>query len=269
MTRCDLDVVLYFYDELDAGERVRAAAHVGTCETCRQRLEDLHAIRRALAARPVVDAPASGEWSGFMHRLDVAVGATRSGARLPTEGSQSTSGPAHQRLNVSAARQVLALAAVLLVVVTGVFMAARFRASSSAVTSAPDLAAGSPPSSAAASANLQSLREVSAEHFERSKLVVLGLTSRDPEQTTPEDWQYERRLAATLLSDTRLYRLAAQDRGVTDVARVLRDLETVLLEASLSDTSDGHALERVQRLIAKRDLVMKMQVIATTDSAGI
>ena len=113
----------------------------------------------------------------------------------------------------------------------------------------------------------KSLREVSAEHLERSKLVVLGLATRDPLRTTANDWQYERRLAGTLLSDTRLYRMAAQDRGVTDVARVMRDLETVLLEASLSDSSDKDALERVQRLITKRDLVVKMQVMS--GSAGL
>ena len=60
--------------------------------------------------------------------------------------------------------------------------------------------------------------------------MVLGLATRDPHETTAADWQYERQLAGTLLSDTRLYRLAAQDRGVADVARVMRDLETVLLE---------------------------------------
>ena len=114
----------------------------------------------------------------------------------------------------------------------------------------------------------QSLREGSVEHLERSKLVVLGLTGRDPRRTTADDWQYERRLAGTLLSDTRLYRIAAQDRGVSDVARVMRDLETVLLETSLSDSSDRDALQRLQQLIAKRDLVMKMQVIATSGSAG-
>ena len=109
----------------------------------------------------------------------------------------------------------------------------------------------------------QALRAVSAEHLERSKLVVLGLATRDPLHTTADDWQYERRLAESLLSDTRLYRIAAQDRGVSDVARVMRDLETVLLEASLSDNTDRDALERVQRLIAKRDLVVKMQVMAS------
>jgi hypothetical protein len=104
-------------------------------------------------------------------------------------------------------------------------------------------------------------REGSAEHLERSKLVVLGLATRDP-HARARDWQYERVLAGTLLRDTRLYRQAAMQDGASDVERVMRDLETVLLEASMSDKSDRAALARVQRLIAKRDLVVKMRVIA-------
>ena len=41
MNACDFDVVLYYYDEMDAGEHARASAHLRTCEACRQRLEDL------------------------------------------------------------------------------------------------------------------------------------------------------------------------------------------------------------------------------------
>jgi hypothetical protein len=111
------------------------------------------------------------------------------------------------------------------------------------------------------------LREGSAELLERSKLVVLGLATRDPHARS-EDWQYERTLAGSLLTDTRLYRQAAIQGGAPDVARVMRDLETVLLEASMSDRKDRAALERVQRLIAKRDLVVKMQVMATPGPAG-
>jgi hypothetical protein len=36
----------------------------------------------------------------------------------------------------------------------------------------------------------------------------------------------------------------------------------VLIEASMSDSTDRRALARVQRLIAKRDLVVKMQMVA-------
>ena len=248
MSACEFDIVLYFYDEMDEAERARATAHLRGCAACRQRLDDLKMIREALAERPLVDAPPAGDWSGFMGRLDAAVG----------RGHWSV-------------RHIAAIAAMLALVAVGIVMAARFRAAApapqlAATATAPAPAA--PPAPVSAALN-QSLREGSVEHLERSKLVVLGLTARDPRETTADDWQYERRLAESLLPDTRLYRLAAQDRGVTDVARVMRDLETVLLEASLSDNQDRQALERLQRLIAKRDLVMKMQVVATNGSAGL
>jgi hypothetical protein len=77
MNACELfdsaDVEMYFYGELDPADRVRVERHLRGCEPCRQRLDDLHAIRRALASRPVVDAPPAGDWSGFMRRLDSAV----------------------------------------------------------------------------------------------------------------------------------------------------------------------------------------------------
>ena len=97
--------------------------------------------------------------------------------------------------------------------------------------------------------------------------MVLGLATRDP-HARPADWEYERTLAGTLLYDTRLYRQAAFQGGVSDVERVMRDLETVLLEASMSDAHDRAALERVQRLITKRDLVVKMQVVAAAGPSG-
>jgi len=262
MSPCDFDIVLYFYDEMDAGERARTSAHLRGCEACRQRLDELQAIRRALSERPVVDTPPAGDWSGFMRRLDAAVAPERPLVR------PAPAAVLDFRRGRWSVRQVAALAATLALVTAAVFAAARFRT----VTQVPQMSANPAPSSAPAplvTGLNQALREGSVEHLERSKLVVLGLTSRDPRETTADDWQYERRLAGTLLPDTRLYRMAAQDRGVTDVARVMRDLETVLLEASLSDNSDRDALQRLQRLIAKRDLVVKMQVVATSGTAGL
>ena len=89
MTTCELrttaDVEMYFYGELDAVDRLRVERHVRACADCRQRLDDLRAIRAALAERPAVQAPPLGDpsagsgslpatlsdvWSGFMRRLD-------------------------------------------------------------------------------------------------------------------------------------------------------------------------------------------------------
>jgi hypothetical protein len=176
----------------------------------------------------------------------------------------------------------------LALVTIAVFMAARVRpnqragvtASSAAAAAvggepgatAPIAAAALPGTARNAQTGLSpaaALREVSAEHLERSKLVVLGLATRDPEHTRAADWQYERQLAGSLLADTRLYRLAAQERGVADVARVMRDLETVLLEVSMSDGSDRESLEHVQRLITRRGLVSNMRMVATSATAGL
>ncbi|HVD93936.1 MAG TPA: zf-HC2 domain-containing protein [Vicinamibacterales bacterium] len=273
MIDCELvespDVELYFYGELDPVDRARVDAHIGGCEACRQRLEDLHVIRRALALRPAVDAPPAADWSGFMRRLDASVGLRPARAVEPSAVLERTG-------RAWSVRHLVTLAAMLAIVAIGVFAAARFRAGAPApapvVAASPGTdpaaqPAGAASSSPASGSSDRALREGTAEHLERSKLVVLGLAARDPSHTRSADWQYERRLAGTLLTDTRLYRQAATERGASDVAHVMRDLETVLIEASMSDGSDRDALERVQRLITKRDLVVKMQVVA--GSAGI
>jgi hypothetical protein len=103
---------------------------------------------------------------------------------------------------------------------------------------------------------------LSEEHFERSKLVVLGLATKDPSDRRASDWTYEREHASSLLNDTRMYRLAAEDRGLMNIAGVMRDLELVLLEVSMTDEKDPGALRQIQRAIQKRDLLEKMDAVA-------
>jgi hypothetical protein len=276
MTACHLidspDIELFFYDELDPAERARVSTHLRDCAACRGRLDDLQSIREALAGGPVVDAPPAGDWSGFMRRLDAKVGRVAAPRSLPAI--------LERRGATWSVRQLAALAATLAVVAAGVFMAARSPShppdaiARQRGSDSPVVAGGRAPSVPAADTGLNpvgALREVSAEHLERSKLVVLGLATRDPQRTRPDDWEYERELAGSLLPETRLYRLAAQERGMNDVAHVMRDLETVLLEASMSDGSDRQSLERVQRLIARRGLVskMQMQIVTTSATAGL
>jgi hypothetical protein len=108
------------------------------------------------------------------------------------------------------------------------------------------------------------LLSVGTRHLERSKLVVLGLATKEPSGAARADWEYERQLAASLLNDTRLYRMAAERRGLDSLAGVMRDLELVLLQASMAESSDDSALPQIQRLIARRGLVGKMDVVGTT-----
>ncbi len=245
---------LYFYGELNADARERLDRHLAACGSCRRALQELEEIRAALDARPAVSAP-PGDWSAFMIRLEAATngpGNRRAGAALlPVRGSSARRYAGY-----------LAMAALLVLVTISVIVAARAR--SVAPAAGPEaLTADTLLPQPEHDESATSLVALGAQHFERSKLVILGLAAKDPNHTSDADWEYERDLASRLLSDTRLYRMAAEDRGLTVMAGVMQDLELVLLQTSLSDRADAATLGRIQRLIRKRDLVEKMNVVTT------
>ena len=259
---CDLQasgaIEMYVYGELPAEERHQVERHIDACADCQAAVRDLAAIRRALAARPGIEAPPGGDWSGFMARLDATIARDaragvhdrRRAALLPFH--RASTAPRWSRAGLVAAAALLAL------VTIGVMSAMR-----SKQPAAPGIAISAPPVFAtSAPADEAGFEALSEEHLERSKLVVLGLAAKDPARTTTADWTYERELAATLLSDTRMYRMAAEDRGLRSIADVMGDLETVLLQASFTDVRDPASLAQIQRLIRKRDLVEKMDVVA-------
>jgi len=250
-------IELYFYGELSPAERDACESHLAACELCRCALDELATIREALAARPAVSAPPNGDWSAFMSRLDRAL-----------EDEQSSSRP---RLSAPAKRPAfehgsyagyLAIAALLALVTMSVLFVMRSRSPEGANgTTRAEGQAPAGPIAADPEGERQAFAELSEEHFKRSKLVVLGLATKDAGRATSRDWNYERELASTLLPDTRMYRLAAEDRGLESLAGVMSDLEVVLLQTSLTDEADAASLAQIQRLIQKRDLLEKMDVV--------
>ena len=261
---CDLQqrgsVELFFYDELDDASRVEMAAHFRGCRDCAAALEDLRIIREVLAARGSFSAPPAGDWSGFMRRLDIAVRAEQ-GRLKPASTVLDWLKPASTVLRpASTARSyvgLLATAALLAVVAMGVYVASR---GASSLVAPPTSVAGAGSSTPVATTGMKAVGE---QHFERSKLVVLGLASKEATATSTADWAYERELATSLLNDTRLYRLAAEERGLTSLAGVMRDLELVLLETSMAEQTDQKALGQIQRIIEKRGLIEKMETVPT------
>ena len=275
MTACEHlvsgDIELYFYGELEPGDRAAVARHLQSCAECRRALEEMSTIRSALESSPRVDAPPDGDWAPFMGRL--------------LDACRAESGPAWDRgadvpgvVSVARARAgktlapYLAMAALLALVTSGIVYVARTAPAppSPAASMSPTAAAVDPavrpllvPASTVRSADA-AFAALSEQHFERSKLVVLGLASRDPARARDADWAYERGLATNLLSDTRLYRMAAEERGMKTLAGVMGDLEIVLLQTSLADGPDAEVLGQIQRLIQKRDLVTKMDVVSAT-----
>ena len=238
MTACDRslgpDVALYFYGELDAAERAAFETHLAQCRECRTALEELAAIRGALAGR-VVSAPPDGRWQPFMDRLDARL------AAVPPPRAAILSAPVVAALAIAASLVAAILAG-------AIWERQRGRGAPGATPAA--IADAAP----AADAALMSLGQ---EHFDRSALVLLGLLNKAPADT----WDEERRFASSLLPETKLYRLAAEEEGLGPLADAMGDLELVLLQASAGDGRDGETLERLQRLIRRRDLVMKRALV--------
>jgi hypothetical protein len=253
-------IELYFYGELIPAERDACERHLAACELCRGALDELATIRDALAARPAVSAPPNGDWSAFMARLDRAI---------EEDGEQAAGRPAIAAPPAPRAAfgrrpyaGYLAMAALLALVTMSVVFAMRSRnAGPERANGTTQVEGAARPIGADAAGQRQAFAALSEEHFERSKLVVLGLATMDAEHATSRDWTYERELASTLLADTRMYRMAAEDRGLQSLAGVMSDLEVVLLQTSLTDETDPASLAQIQRLIHKRDLLEKMEVV--------
>jgi len=266
MTICHLQatgtIELYFYGELDARARLDVEAHLTSCADCRQALDDMRTIQAALATRPDISAPAGGDWTGFMTRLDAAI--RDESESLAPEGVRFFSPRYRGRYVVYAAMAALIT---LVSISVAYIVESRRQLKESALAGnvspapkPPEPVAAAPAQEWSPDAGLVSLSE---QHFERSKLVVYGLANKDAHRSLPQDWAYERQLASTLLSDTRLYRLAAEERGLKSVARVMGDLELVLLQTSMSSNPEPATLQQIQRLIHKRDLVSKMDVVVS------
>lgn len=270
------EIELYFYDELDPEPRAAVESHLRSCGECRQALDELATIRSALSTRTSVDAPPNGDWTPFMARLSRACQQVRleAGSHVESPGRLSLEVAARPHRAAVRYPSYLAMAALLTLVTAGVVYVARSAPrpgqAPSPVTNAAQQVAPAPvpivtPSERSADAAFAALSE---QHFERSKLVVLGLANKDAQRAGEDDWAFERGLATNLLSDTRLYRQAAEARGMRTLAGVMGDLEIVLLQTSLAEAPDADALGQIQRLIHKRDLVTKMDVSAAGSSGS-
>lgn len=274
------DVEALFYGDLAPADRAQVEMHVRACDACQALLDDLALIRDALAARPSPSAPAGGDWTAFMARLGDAIARDQAGA-MPaaprvlswpaaaadaagrTVGGMAPATDTRTGADVPARvrwspRSLAAAAALIALATLGTLVAAR----ATRFAAPPAMRAAVAPVPAADGADTRAFEAVTEEHFERSKLVVLGLASKDPARTGPSGWGYERGMAGKLLGDTRMYRMAAEDRGLGTIAAVMRDLELVLLEATFTDDRDPASLAQIQRLIRRRDLVEKLDAVS-------
>jgi len=227
--RSEDDLVLYLYGEHpDAGSLERELAHDSELAA---RLERLRGDLEPLAT--LADAePRPGLEGRIWHR--VAPELRRAAARP----------------EVAAWRWLGLAAAAGLLVAVG-FVAGR-RVDAPGGSAVPQVAAA--PETFDTTARQRLLRASLGSHLEASERLMVELTNG----SGPVD---ERRLAGELLASNRLYRRAAERSGQTRLARLLAELEPMLVELANSDSAtDSAPFDAAREQIDARDLLFKVRV---------
>lgn len=234
------DLVLHYYGETNAGEEARATAHLSSCRECRDRFQRLQQVLTAIDERAlaVPDLPSSFERTVWA-RLEPNLRHERSGWLA--------------RLGLSPAR--LALAAALLALVAGAFVAGRLL---------PRTEEHAPAEASATPAQVRDgvLLSDLGEHLDRSQMVLVELISAGGEGGA--DITDERLRAEHLLAANRLYRRTATATGDAGIVQLLEELERVLVELSASaDQLTPAELADVQQRIDSNGLLFRVRVLSS------
>jgi hypothetical protein len=225
-------LVLHRYRD-DNGDATAAEQHLSTCGDCRAQYDTLC---RVLALVDDLPVPERGEEYGteVWNRLRWRLGR-------------------RERVHMW---QALAAAAMIAVVFFAGVWWARVR------NAKTELAA----SNAAQAAKVQAghdriLVMVVGDHLDNSERMLLEITNAD--STRPLDVSGERRRAAELVSQNRLYRQTAKQRGDERIASLLSDLEPVLVElAHADDHLSAAELTSLQKRIDSKELLFKVRVVS-------
>jgi len=103
---------------------------------------------------------------------------------------------------------------------------------------------------------------VVGDHLDRSERILLELVNADPKR--PLDVGVERERSEELLASNRIYRQTAEQKGQTQVASVLDELEPVLMDLAHSPSRLQPAeLRQIQKRIESRGLLFKVRVIGS------
>jgi hypothetical protein len=205
----DDDLLLYHYrDGLDAADRARIGAAIATSPQLAQRLQGLVTRLDAAAAVPEVPVPADMQqrWQAALER-QVQQDDKRDVSRVPRAR------PFFSSLQWSAAAAAVAVLAIVVTV---------------QLTSRP-----SPPQTAEAAPTEASAYERGLKfHLASTERQLAGLDSATPEERA--------RLIETIVSQNRIYALAAERAGEPQLARVLRAFAPIL-EGLAHDGGDNTA----------------------------
>ena len=252
----DEDLILHFYGEGGPDEERRIDEHLEGCRQCRQAWTELGDTLKLVDAAKV---PEPGE--GFERVMWARIQSA-----LPEPRRTSSSSMGWRWL------PALGMAAT---VVFAVAIGYAWRASHdphAATTSAATTTAGTSTASTAGPAvvrtsatDLQKTRErvlltALSEHFQQTEVLLTEIMN-SPEQGGEID--FERASAGDLVASGRLYRVTAQENGDLQLARMLDDLEGVLVEVARSPEHVARKdFQSLRTRIGDQNLLFKVRAVS-------
>ena len=230
----DEELILYYYGE--AADPHEVEEQLETSPELRRRYAALCLVLDSVGAEPIPDrSPAYG--SRIWHRI------------APTIGEPK---PRSWRLQWAWPDRRWALAAVMVLLLVTAFLAGRM------VPDADLEQAASLPGAGRERILLMTV----AGHLERSEMLLLELINTH--ENGEIDLSVERQMASELGQESRLYRQAAQQAGKTDVAALLEQLETVLVELSHGpQTVPSADLGELRVRLDEGDVLFKVRVLGS------
>ena len=232
----DDDLVLHYYDELDATDGTSARTHLQGCRECSHRYTTLQHVLAAVEATPAPPLPGSFERTVWA-RLEPSLPKRRSWFAW-----------------LFATPSNLAWAAAVVILVAGACVAGRM--------SREDRAAGQVLTAEQIREGI--LLSDLSEHLDRSQTMLVELVTQEPSGSDAIDISLERDAAEDLVAANRLYRQVASETGDAPIAQLLDDLEQLLVELATSPgTVPAQDLERVRQRITAKDLLFKVRVMSS------
>jgi hypothetical protein len=233
----DDDMILRLYDESTPAEARRIDAHVAICATCRESWGELV---ETLKLVDTADAPEPGP--AFERLVWARV-------------QQALPAPAASRWSPRQWMPAFGLAAAVIVAVA---IGYEWNGGERLAPVSPD--------AAAAAARERVLLTALDGHFEQAEMLLVELMNAP--EAGADQMAFRRATADDLVASGRLYRATAEDTGDVQFARMLDDLESVLIDLARSpETADQHEMESLRTRIGDEDLLFKVRAV-TSDLRG-
>lgn len=236
-------LVWYRYGE--AKDAAAIGKHLAACATCRAAYQSLERLLAAVDQMPAPD-PGENYAAAVWERLEPCLQQSRDreGAVRPARRNRSLT------LAALFPRRRLAFATAMAALIVAAFLLGRFWPRPQTVARQP----------VPEQVRERILLVALGEHLERSQMILIELANAHPGRQV--DVSSERRWAADLVGDNRLYRQAAAHSGDPAITAVLDDLERVLLEIAHSPSTLSRGdLTKIQRQIESGDIVFKLRVV--------